>query len=49
MVAITLVPNQDGKKQTEPYRYTINSNRLHGETEDGKEISLKKYRGEYKL
>lgn len=40
MVAITLVPNQDGKKQTEPY--TINSNRLHGETEDGKEISLKK-------
>lgn len=38
------VGSQSGRKKANGtlYRYTINSNRLHGETEDGKEISLKK-------
>ena len=38
------VGSQSGRKEANGilYRYAINSNRLHGETEDGKEISLKK-------
>ena len=38
------VGSQSGRKEANGilYRYAINSKRLHGETEDGKEISLKK-------